>query len=146
MPAWQEGKDSNPHLTVLETVVLPLNYRPMVPQIGFEPTRHMASDPKSDAYASFATGAYMVGMVGFEPTRPYGQRILSPHCLPIPAHSHLAELIGLEPIRALQRYSRFSKPVPYRLGLKLLIFWWARLDLNQRCILRGGFTVRCPHL
>ena len=63
----------------------------------------------------------LVGMVGLEPTRPYGQRILSPHCLPIPAHSHMAELIGLEPIHALRRYSRFSKPVPYRLGLKLLI-------------------------
>lgn len=29
---WQEGKDSNPHLTVLETAMLPLHHRPICKQ------------------------------------------------------------------------------------------------------------------
>ena len=38
---WQEGKDSNSHLTVLETVVLPIKLPTyMVRLVGFEPTRH----------------------------------------------------------------------------------------------------------
>ncbi len=61
----------------------------MVPQIGFEPTRFTAPDPKSGAYANFATGAYMVRKKGLEPLRYYYLRILSPVRLPIPPLSQI---------------------------------------------------------
>ena len=41
-------------------------------------------DPKSGAYANFATYGYMVPATGLEPVRYCYQGILSPWCLPIP--------------------------------------------------------------
>ena len=48
-------------------------------------------DPKSGAYANFATYGYMVPATGLEPVRGCPQRILSPLRLPIPPRRDLLE-------------------------------------------------------
>ena len=45
-----------PTLTVLETAVLPLNHTPiMVEGVGFEPTKHSATDLQSAPFGHFGT-------------------------------------------------------------------------------------------